>query len=76
MFRPDSELGTSGVDPVSQFTIKGKFEEVEKWIAENKHIEAVYTLTTPKDAKNKLEKEIENAKKATEDALKDAEIKK
>jgi hypothetical protein len=47
-------LGTSGVDPVSQFTIKGKFEEVEKWIEENKHIEAIYTLTTPENAKAAL----------------------
>ena len=72
MFRPDSELGTSGVDPVSQFAIKGEFEEVEKWIEENKHIEAVYTLTTPKESIDKLTKnwqQAEDEAKLAADAL-------
>lgn len=66
-FRSMDQLAATGADPNAEFKVTGQFEEVDKWIAENKHIEAVYTLTTPKDAKNKLEKEIEATAREFED---------
>ena len=52
-----------GVEPKpplnGEVVYTGKFDEVNEWIAENKHIQAVYTLSTPEVAKNNVKNQIQ-----------------